>query len=101
MIFDRAIVNDANWNQHWKCWKSAVICFEISMTHGIYLFFQEQVPFIFVGTVESIENAKLLLEYHLQHLKVLSQPLLTSVAPSHTNIVILTAPAYLSSLKSH
>ncbi|XP_001949559.2 fragile X mental retardation syndrome-related protein 1, partial [Acyrthosiphon pisum] len=32
-----------------------------------------QIPFMFVGTVENISNAKFLLEYHLEHLKKLEQ----------------------------
>ena len=32
--------------------------------------YQKDVPFLFIGTLESIHHAKLMLSYHLAHLKV-------------------------------
>ncbi len=45
-------------------------CYCLRYHYSVVFSFQETVPFVFVGTVESIANAKLLLEFHIDHLKV-------------------------------
>ena len=37
---------------------------------GFFLFSSLKVPFDFIGRKTEIENAKMMMEYHLEHLKV-------------------------------